>query len=83
MHPSLIAGEDHNEFALEGSNHELEAMFVAIEDIDTTLAILLVGRVSINNMSVWCLVDVFFGPCDPDITFAVYIEEFSSNCATD
>ena len=56
MHPSLIAGEDHCEAALEGRNLVVEAMLIAIEDANKTLAELLVGWILINNMSNWCSV---------------------------
>jgi hypothetical protein len=69
VHPSLIAGEDHSEFALEDRNLEVEAMLITIKDSDMTLANLLVGRVCINNMSVWCLVGLSFGFFNPDIAF--------------
>ena len=60
VHPSLMAGKDHTVFALEGRNLVVEAMLTAIEDSNMTLAVLLVGRVCINCMSIWCLVGVSF-----------------------
>ena len=67
MHPSLIAVEEHCEFALEGRNLEVKAMLIKLKDSDTTLAELLVGRFSINNMSIWCSVFVLFCLLNPDI----------------
>jgi hypothetical protein len=64
-----MADEFHTEFALEGRNLEVEGMLIAIKDSDTTLAGLLVGRVCINFMSIWCLVRVSFGVFNPDIAF--------------
>jgi hypothetical protein len=69
VHPSLIAGEDDSEFALECGNLEVEAMVVTIEDSNTTLAELLEGWVCINKMSIWCLVSLSFGFLNPDIAF--------------
>ena len=69
MYPSLIAGEDHTEFALERRNLEVEALVISFKYSDTTLARLLVGRICINNMSLWCLVGVTFGLFYPDIAF--------------
>jgi hypothetical protein len=65
VHPPLIAGEDNSESALDGCNLVIEAMLISIKDSDTTLAGLLVGRVCINNMSIWCLVGLYLGPFLP------------------
>jgi hypothetical protein len=85
VHPSLIACEDNSEFALEGRNLEFEAMLITIKDSDTTLAGLLVGRVCINDMSIWCLVGVSFCLIYPDIAlkqtancFINFASEYSS-----
>jgi hypothetical protein len=62
VHPSLIAGEEHSEYALKGRNLVFEAILITIKDSDTSLAGKLVGWVCINNMSIWCLVGSSFGP---------------------
>jgi hypothetical protein len=72
VHPSLIAGEDHCEFALDGRNLEVEAFIIAIKDLDMTLAGRLVGRVCIYNMSFWCCVGVSFGLFNPDIALRLF-----------
>jgi hypothetical protein len=69
VHPSLIGGEDHSEFALEGCDLEVKAMLITTKDTDIALAELLVGRVCIEKMSSWCHVGVTFGPLNPDIAF--------------
>ena len=69
MHPSLIAGEDHTEFALEGRNLVVKALLTTIKDSDTTLTGLLKGRFCINYMPVRCIVGACFGPFNPDIAF--------------
>jgi hypothetical protein len=38
VHPSLIAGEESTEFALQGRNLEVEALLIMIKDSDATLA---------------------------------------------
>lgn len=65
VHPSLIAGEIHSEFSLEGRNLVLDTMLTTIKDSDKTLARLLVGRVCKNNMSIICLVGASFCPFIP------------------
>ena len=75
MHPSLMAGKDHTVFALEGRNLVVEAMLTAIEDSNMTLAVLLVGRVCINSMSIWCLVGVSFAETSPDISIATSFDQ--------
>ena len=82
MHPSLIAGEDHTEFAFESRNLEFEAILISIKDSDTSLAGLLVGRICINNMSIWCLVGVNFCPFDPDVAFKPIVD-FATAYASD
>ena len=77
MHPSLIAGEDHTEFALEGRNLVVKAMLITIKDLDMTLAETLVCRVCMNNMPIWCLVGASFGPFNPDITLS-YIADYGA-----
>jgi hypothetical protein len=67
VHPSLIAGEDHSEFALECRNLEVEAMLIKIKDLKTALAELLEGRICINKMSLWCLISISFVLFNPDI----------------
>ena len=69
LHPSLVAGEDHTECALEGSNLAVKAMLISIKDSDSTLTELLVGRVCINNMSIQCIVGIYFGLLKPDVAF--------------
>ena len=69
MHPSLIAGKGHTEFAFESSNLKVEAILITIKDSDPSLAGLLVGRVCSNKMSIRCLVGLYFGPFYPDIAF--------------
>jgi hypothetical protein len=66
VHPFLIAGEDHAEYALECCNLKAESMLITIKDSDATLAGHLEGRVCNNFMSIWCLVDVSFGLFNPD-----------------
>ena len=67
MQPSLIAGEDHCESALEGRNLVVEAMLITIEDSNTTLAELLVGWILINKMSNRCSVVELLCLLNPDI----------------
>lgn len=82
MYPSLIAGEDYTEFALEGRNLEVEAMLIAMKDSYTTLPGCHVGWVWINNMAIWCLVGLYFGPPNPLIAFENHIGYFIGNCCT-
>jgi hypothetical protein len=69
MLPSLIAGEDHSKITYDGLNLVVETMLTTIKDSDTTLAGRLVAWICINNMSIFCLVGVSFGPFIPDIIF--------------
>jgi hypothetical protein len=71
VHPSLIAGEDHTEVALEGRNLVVKAMNVTTNQFDTTLAGFLVSRLCINKMSSWCLIGASFGRFKPDIAFFI------------
>ena len=66
MHPSLIAGEGHTEYALECCNLIGKAILITIKDSDATLAGHQEGRVCKNFMSIWCLVGVSFGLFNPD-----------------
>ena len=77
MHPSLIACEDHCEFALEGRNLEVEAMLIMLKDSDTTLAGLLASWGCKDSMSIWCLVGLYFGPLNPDIAFSIFADYVS------
>jgi hypothetical protein len=81
VHPSLIAGEDHSEFAFESSYLEFEAILITIKDSDTSLARLLVGWVFINNMSIRCLVGIYFGTLNPDVAFK-RITDFGTDYAS-
>lgn len=67
VHPFLIAGEVHSEFALEGCNLVFEAMLVLIKDSDTTLAGLVACGGFDNFMSCWCRILAFFCLFSPDI----------------
>ena len=61
LHPSFVANDYYPVFAMKYRNLVVEAMLVTLKDSDTTISGLLVGRVSTNNMSIWCLVGAFFG----------------------
>lgn len=80
-----MAGEVHCEFALNSRNLEVEAMLITIKDSDTTLAKLLVGRVCINFMSIWCIVGAYFCPFSPYNAFNfwfLFIEDFIDDSNT-
>ena len=68
VHPFLIAGEVHSEFALDGCDLVFEAMLVLIKDSDTTIAgLVAIGGLD-NFMSWWCRILAFFKLFSPDIT---------------
>jgi hypothetical protein len=69
LHPSFIASELYSEYAMKYRNLEVEALLFTLKDSNTTIAGALEGRVSTNNMSIWCLVGAFFGPSTPVITY--------------
>jgi hypothetical protein len=84
VQPSLIAGDHHSEFTLDGRNLVFKAIIITIKKSDTALAgCHLEGWVCINLISFFCIVGMFLGLFSPVITSLTRVGDLIADKSTD